>query len=84
MLSPVVRAGIVKAYERVGRPDDRANIAAFVAITEGAGQRKIIFARWATMFFANDMIDLAAKIRIVFVDQAILADVFSPRHDEPP
>jgi hypothetical protein len=81
---PPISPWIKKADERMCRPYDRANITAFMAITEGTGQCQIISGCWATVLFADDMIDLTAEEGVVLVEEAILTDPLGTVHDEPP
>ena len=59
----------------------RANVTAFGPITEGTRVRKVLRVCWPTVFFADDVVHLAAKHRVVFMNEAVLAEEICPhRH----
>ena len=76
MVVPLIRARVIEPGEF---PDggDRANIGAFRPIAKGAGVSKITGVCRATVFLADDVIDLASEESIIFMNAAILAPTMS-------
>jgi hypothetical protein len=61
--------------ERATPGIDRANVAPLPRIASNAGVREVACIRRPAMLTANDVVDLMRRIRIVFVEKAILAAI---------
>lgn len=79
MFFPQVRPGIEEPNKASRALHDRSNVAAFRSIAEGTGICQIISVGLPTVLFADDVINLAAKEGVLFVDQAVFTEVFCPR-----
>jgi len=82
VIRPNIGTRIEKAYEGIGFPSDGANIAPFVAVAKCTCECEVIFTRRATMFLTNDVINLAAKVRIVLVNEAVFADALGASYNK--
>jgi hypothetical protein len=71
---PRIDAWIEEAHKNgiVGAAN-RSHVGAFVAVAEKTGQRQVVGNRRPLVFLAQNMIHLAAKLGIAFVDETVLA-----------
>ncbi len=81
MIAPLLAAGIVEADEFLGFPDNRADVAAFVAVAEDTGVGKILGITAATVLQADHMVDRAAQCRIDRANSAIFITLIGPIDD---
>ncbi len=81
MVAPLVAAGIVEADEFLGFPNNRADVAAFVAVAEDTGVGKILGIPAATVLQADHMIDRAAQCGIDGANSAIFTTSIGPIDD---
>jgi hypothetical protein len=73
---PVIASRVEKTHKLTRMRLNRADVAPLPRVAPQAGVRKVYGVRPATMFAANDVIDLMRRIRVTFMDEAILASLF--------
>ena len=84
MLGPQIDSWVEESHKLAGYSRHRRNVAALVAIADGTGISEIHRFRCAGMFQADYVVDLATEERVIFVDQAILAETPRSICDQPP
>ena len=82
MVAPTVCTRIEKAYQLFGRPIDRTEVAAFVAIAALTGLREVVRFSWAIVFDADEVVYLTAEKRVVEINQAIFTEFFGASENE--
>jgi hypothetical protein len=55
-------------------------VAPFLAIAEEAGICQVVRFCWTTMLHADDMIDFATEVGVIFMNQAIFAQALCASH----
>jgi hypothetical protein len=83
MVCPLIGTWVEEAAELSGLPDDGPDISSFEPIAERTRVGQVFLARRATVLLADDVIDFAAEERIVFVNQAVFAEIPGPLHHDP-
>src|SRR5262245_19745963 len=83
MYCPLVGARVEETNEAPCLLYDRSDIAAFRPIAKGTDISQVVSVGLPTVLFTDDMIDLAAKEGIFFIDQTILAETFGPYRHKP-
>jgi len=84
MLAPTVSARIEETNEGAGVPNNRTDVTTFGLIAKGAREGEVFLNCWASVLFADDMIDLTSQTRIVVRDETIFAKSIGPRFDPLP
>ena len=75
MFSPSALPWIAEPAKFAGPARDRPKVTAFLAIAGDTGIRQIVCFRWATKVHTEDVIHFAPQECILFVYQAILAEM---------
>jgi hypothetical protein len=75
MLPPMIPAGIIEAHEFLRLPDDRADVAAFVAIAKDTGIDKIASISGAIMLQADGVVDCTSQNSVIGMNEAVFAQV---------
>ena len=83
MFAPRIGARMEQADEFPAGFPDGADITALLAITAGAGERKVFGNSRPAVFFADDVIHLAADVSVRRVNEAILAEEMCAALDLP-
>ena len=84
MISPPLAPRVEEADEGATLNVDRTDIASLPRVASETGICKIIEIRSPAMFAANDVVDLMRRIRIFFMQEAVLASIGRAFGDESP
>jgi len=82
VILPTVSPRMEEAYKRAPLCVDRTYIAPFPHITSKAGVGQVIAVRPASMFAADNVVDLMGRIRVPVMEKAILTTIGGALCDE--
>lgn len=84
MLAPAITTGMEEGDYVASCRVERADVAAFVAITVGAGKTKVPLRRWPIVFFCVNVINFVGEEGITLVQPAVLAVAAGTLSDKTP
>ena len=82
IIGPVVGARVVETRELAGGGRDRPDVRSLGAIAQSASVAEIVSVRPPAVLLRDDVIDVTSEVGVVFVDQAVFAQMIGPRFDD--